>query len=86
MFYLVKATVNGHMAWTMMNASGNRGDDIRALRLCEMQPYTMLHPNAETEIPCVLGLQSDMEHKARSKAMRTVRYLFFRVQLMLICG
>jgi hypothetical protein len=56
----------------MMNASGNRGDDIRALRLCEMQPYEFLHPNGETAIFAVLGLQSDQEHKARSKAMRTV--------------
>ena len=55
-----------------MNASGNRGDDIRALRLCEMQPYEFLHPNGETTIFAVLGLQSDQEHKARSKAMRTV--------------
>jgi hypothetical protein len=57
----------------MMNASGNRGDDIRALRLCEMQPYRLLHPNGETTIPAVLGLQSDMEQKARSKGMKTVR-------------
>jgi hypothetical protein len=56
----------------MMNASGNRGDDIRALRLCEMQPYEFLHPNGETAIFAVLGLQSDQEHKTRSKAMRTV--------------
>ncbi|KIK06290.1 hypothetical protein K443DRAFT_3320 [Laccaria amethystina LaAM-08-1] len=54
-----------------MNASGNRGDDIRALRLCEMQPYQFLHPNGETTIPAVLGLQSDMEQKARSKGMKT---------------
>jgi hypothetical protein len=53
-----------------MNASGNRGDDIRALRLCEMQPYTFLHPNKETPIFCVLGLQS--EQKAGPKGMKTV--------------
>ncbi|KDR75964.1 hypothetical protein GALMADRAFT_225713 [Galerina marginata CBS 339.88] len=46
-------------------------DDIRALRLCEMQPYHFLHPNGETTIPAVLGLQSDMEQKARSKGMKT---------------
>ncbi|EDR01578.1 uncharacterized protein LACBIDRAFT_310608 [Laccaria bicolor S238N-H82] len=67
----LKPTINGHLAWTMMNASGNRGDDIRALRLCEMQPYQFLHPNGETSIPAVLGLQSDMEQKARSKGMKT---------------
>jgi len=70
----VKATINGHLAWTMMNASGNRGDDIRALHLCEMQPYQFLHPNNETSVYAVLGLQSDQEHKARSKAMRTVEF------------
>ncbi|KAF8800373.1 hypothetical protein BYT27DRAFT_7117820 [Phlegmacium glaucopus] len=67
----LKSTINGHLAWTMMNASGNRGDDIRALRLCEMQPYEFLHPNDDTAVFAVLGLQSDQEHKARSKAMRT---------------
>ncbi|EDR04062.1 uncharacterized protein LACBIDRAFT_330862 [Laccaria bicolor S238N-H82] len=66
-----KPTINGHLTWTMMNASGNHRDDIRALRLCEMQPYQFLHPNGETTIPTVLGLQSDMEQKARSKGMKT---------------
>lgn len=56
-----------------MHASGNRGDDIRALRLCEMQLYTFLHPDGHTEVPSVLGLQSDMEQKAKRKAMSTVR-------------
>ena len=55
-----------------MNASGNRGDDICALRLCEMQQYELLHPNGESPIFAVLGLQSDQEHKTWSKAMRTV--------------
>jgi len=44
----------------MMNVSGNCGDDIRALQLCEMQPYQFLHPNSKTTIPAVLGLQLDM--------------------------
>lgn len=71
-FAIVKATILGHLSWTLMNASGNRGDDIRALRLCEMQLYFFLHPNNETCIPAVLGLQSDMEQKAKRKAMSTV--------------
>ncbi|KDR71016.1 hypothetical protein GALMADRAFT_214050 [Galerina marginata CBS 339.88] len=77
---VLKSAINGHLAWTMMNASGNRGDDIRALRLCEMQPWTFLHPNNETRVFSVLGLQSDMEQKARAKAMRTTvnpRYTCF---------
>ncbi|KII86607.1 hypothetical protein PLICRDRAFT_113764, partial [Plicaturopsis crispa FD-325 SS-3] len=65
----IKSTINGHLAWTMMNASGNRGDDVRSLRLCEMQPYTFLHPNKDTAVFCVLGLQS--EQKAGPKGMQT---------------
>jgi len=65
-----------------MNASGNRGDDIRALRLCEMQRYELLHPNGETPIFAVLGLQSDQEHKTRSKAMRTVSNICLRFFLV----
>ncbi|KAF5370507.1 hypothetical protein D9615_010341 [Tricholomella constricta] len=65
----LKATINGHLSWCMMNASGNRGDDIRALRLCEMQPYTFLHPNGVTEVPSVLSLQS--EQKATRRGMKT---------------
>ncbi|KAF8055687.1 hypothetical protein FPV67DRAFT_1741394 [Lyophyllum atratum] len=65
----LKATINGHLAWTMMGASRNRGDDIRALRLCEMQPYVFLHPNGETSVPSVLGLQS--EQKASRRGMKT---------------
>ena len=61
-----------NLAWTMMNASGNQGDDIRALRLCEMQSYELLHPNGEAPIFTILGLQSDQEHKTKSKAMRTI--------------
>ena len=58
-----------------MNASGNRGDDIWALWLCEMQLYQFLHPNSETTIPAVLGLQLDMEQKAWAKGMKTVSKL-----------
>ncbi|KAG6848859.1 hypothetical protein H0H93_013373 [Arthromyces matolae] len=65
----LKSAINGHLAWNMMNASGNRGDDIRALRLCEMQPYTFLHPNGETDVPAVLGLQT--AHKASLRGMKT---------------
>ncbi|CAA7260308.1 unnamed protein product [Cyclocybe aegerita] len=68
----LKSTITGHLAWTMMNASGNRGDDVRALRLCEMQPYLdFVHPNGETSVFAILGLQSDQETKTRSKAMQT---------------
>ncbi|KAJ6450568.1 hypothetical protein C8R47DRAFT_1189292 [Mycena vitilis] len=63
-------TLNGHLAWTCQNASGNRGDDFRALKLCEMQPYIFLHPNKETSVSCVLGLQG--EEKAGKRGMKTV--------------
>ncbi|KAJ7772443.1 hypothetical protein B0H16DRAFT_1714643 [Mycena metata] len=62
--------LNGHLAWTCQNASGNRGDDFRALKLCEMQPYVFLHPNKETSVYCVLGLQG--EEKAGKKGMKTI--------------
>jgi hypothetical protein len=60
----------GHLAWTCQNASGNRGDDFRALKLSELQPYTWLHPNGETAVECVLGLQG--EEKAGKRGMKTV--------------
>ena len=67
----VHPTINGLLAWTCQNATGNRGDDFRALKLCDMQPYELLHPNLETEVYCVLGLQD--ESKTSNRGMRTVR-------------
>jgi hypothetical protein len=66
----VRSVVNGHLAWTAQNATGNRGDDFRALKLAELQPYTMLHPNKETAMFSMLGLQG--EEKAGRRGMRTV--------------
>lgn len=68
---LVRSTVNGHLAWTWQNATGNRGDDLRALRLAELQPFEMLHPDKETEIDTILGMQG--QEKAGRKGMKTVR-------------
>lgn len=51
-------------------ATGNRGDDLRSLRLCEMQPYDMPHPNNVQVIKSVLGLQG--EEKAGLKGMQSV--------------
>ncbi|KAG6908224.1 hypothetical protein DXG01_005696 [Tephrocybe rancida] len=65
----LKSAINGHLAWNMMNTSSNRGDDIRALHLSEMQPYEFLHPNGETSVPAVLGLQS--AQKAALRGMKT---------------
>ncbi|KAJ7476613.1 hypothetical protein FB451DRAFT_1460853 [Mycena latifolia] len=62
--------VNGHLSWACQNASGNRGDDFRALKLCEMQPYIFLRPNKETSVYCVLGLQG--EEKAGKRGMKTI--------------
>ena len=70
----VKMAINGHLAWTCQNASGNRGDDIRSLRLSELQPYQFLHPNLETSVCCVLGLQG--EEKAGRRGMKTVGVYF----------
>ena len=63
-------TINGFLAWTCQNATGNRGDDFRSLKLRDMQPYELLHPNLETEVYCVLGLQE--ESKTANRGMQTV--------------
>ncbi|KAG6848797.1 hypothetical protein H0H93_013955 [Arthromyces matolae] len=68
----LKSAINGHLAWNMMNSSGNRGDDIRSLRLCEMQPYTFLHPDGVTLVPAVLGLQSASKASVRRGMKTTV--------------
>lgn len=71
---LVHCTINGMLAWTCQNATGNRGDDFRALKLCDMQPYELLHPNLETDMYCVLGLQD--ESKTSKQGMKTVHPTF----------
>jgi hypothetical protein len=68
---LVKMSVMGHLAWTCQNVTGNRGDDFRSLKLSELQPYNWLHPNKETAVEGVLGLQG--EEKAGRRGMKTVR-------------
>ncbi|KIM35282.1 hypothetical protein M413DRAFT_32634 [Hebeloma cylindrosporum] len=65
----VHPCINRHLAWTLQNASGNRGDGICSLRLAELQPGKMLHPNNETEIPVIFGLQA--EDKAGKRGMKT---------------
>lgn len=68
----------GHIAWTCQNASGNRGDDLRALKQCDLQPYQILHPNMETVIPTILGLQD--EHKATKSGMQTASFIILADQ------
>lgn len=74
---VVRSVVNGHLAWTAQSATGNRGDDFRALKLAELQPYTLLHPNKETALYSVLGLQG--EEKAGRRGMRTVSNTFWSI-------
>ncbi|KAJ7722698.1 hypothetical protein B0H16DRAFT_1737605 [Mycena metata] len=69
---LVTSLVWGHLAWTAQHASGNRGDDFRALKLAELQPTVLKHPDKLTDIWAVLGMQS--EQKAGKRAMRTVAF------------
>jgi hypothetical protein len=57
----------------VQNASGNQGDDFRALKLSELQPYTFLHPNKETLVQSILGLQGE-EKAGAGHGMRTVRF------------
>lgn len=66
---IVKGAVHGHLAWSTQNASGNRGDDVRALKISELQPHEMLHPDSITKMSVVLGLQG--EEKAGLKGMQT---------------
>ncbi|KAF8202063.1 hypothetical protein K438DRAFT_1716644 [Mycena galopus ATCC 62051] len=66
----LRLSVFGHLAWTAQHASGNRGDDFRALKLAELQPYEMQHPVYDTTFPSVLGLQG--EEKAGRRGMRTI--------------
>ena len=63
--------INGHLAWMCQNVSSTHGDDFQALKLSELQPYTWLHPNQETAIYSVLGMQG--EEKAGKHDMKTVR-------------
>jgi hypothetical protein len=76
MICAVRQAVFGHLAHTAQHASGNRGDDFRAYRLAELQPYTMIHSNKVTAMPCTIGMQS--EEKAGQRGMKTVCafYLF----------
>ena len=66
----VRSVVNGHLAWTAQNVTGNHGDNFCVLKLAELQPYTMLHPNKETAMFSMLGLQG--EEKAGRQGMQTV--------------
>ncbi|KAL1941379.1 hypothetical protein VTO73DRAFT_7196 [Trametes versicolor] len=63
------STIKGYLSWTLCSASGKRGDDVRALKLCELQPYTLLHPDKLTQILAILGLQA--EDKTGSRSMKT---------------
>lgn len=55
----------------MQHAYGNCGDDFQVLKLAELQPYTFLHPNGHTPLPCVLGLQGE-EKAGAARGMHTV--------------
>jgi len=63
----LRCAIDGHLAWTLPNATGSRGDDVRALKLHELQPRTFLHPSRRTQLYRVVGSQS--EEKARRRGM-----------------
>lgn len=69
-YFIVKIAVKGHLAWCAQRATGNRGDDIRSLKLAELQPHIITHPNQDTKIDAVVGCQS--EEKAGKRGMKTV--------------
>ncbi|KAF4613240.1 hypothetical protein D9613_010772 [Agrocybe pediades] len=66
----LRSAINAHLAWTCQNASGNRGDDFRALRLAELQEFEWMHPDGQTPVFCVLGCQGE-EKAGASRGMRT---------------
>ncbi|KAJ7501390.1 hypothetical protein B0H11DRAFT_1713632, partial [Mycena galericulata] len=66
----IRLSVFGHLAWTAQHASGNRGDDFRALKLAELQFHVLLHPDRRTAMESILGLQG--EEKAGKRGMRTI--------------
>ncbi|KAJ3717335.1 hypothetical protein C8R42DRAFT_644596 [Lentinula raphanica] len=52
------------------HASGNCSDNVHALKLAELQPHTLFHPNKETAIFAMLELQG--EEKAGKQGLRMV--------------
>ncbi|KAF7311871.1 hypothetical protein MIND_00197900 [Mycena indigotica] len=67
----LRQAVFGLLAWNCQFQSGNRGDDFRALKLCELQPFIWLHPNRRTNVYAVLGCQG--EEKAGKRGMKTTK-------------
>ncbi|KAJ3967609.1 hypothetical protein EV361DRAFT_1036215 [Lentinula raphanica] len=57
---LARSTIFGHLAWCGQHGTGNRG----------LQPHTLLHPNKETAIPVMLGLQG--KEKAGKPGLKSV--------------
>ncbi|KAJ7857354.1 hypothetical protein B0H13DRAFT_1960478 [Mycena leptocephala] len=66
----LRLAIFGHLSWTAQHASGNRGDDFRALKLAEIQWHLLTHPDNRTTMLSILGLQG--EEKAGKRGMRTV--------------
>ncbi|KAJ3840545.1 hypothetical protein F5878DRAFT_640289 [Lentinula raphanica] len=63
-------------------ATGNWGDDFRTLKLAKLQPHTLLHPNKETAILAILGLQGkEKAGKCGLKTMINPSYMTFIPQL-----
>ncbi|KAF9487871.1 hypothetical protein BDN71DRAFT_1594253 [Pleurotus eryngii] len=71
----VKSAIMEHLVWILMNATGCCGDDIHALKLCELQPYELVHPTYHTPIFAILGVQS--QHKAQQRKMSTTVNLVY---------
>ncbi|PBK88650.1 hypothetical protein ARMGADRAFT_1047408 [Armillaria gallica] len=67
-FLAVRIAVFRHLAWTCQMASRNHSDDFQSLRLVELQPYVWLHPNKQTQVFSVLGMQG--EKKANRRGMQ----------------
>ncbi|KAF9489783.1 hypothetical protein BDN71DRAFT_1435158 [Pleurotus eryngii] len=53
--------IYGHVAWVMQTASGNWGDDLCALKLAELQPWTVWIAHCDP-VCCLLGAFTLLMH------------------------
>ena len=75
----MRVAIMGHLAWTLQNATGNRGDDTRAILLCQLQYHQLLHPNNETVLEGAVIVAH--EGKTMRKTMESVSISLRRIRL-----
>ncbi|KAF9485137.1 hypothetical protein BDN70DRAFT_675792 [Pholiota conissans] len=55
----LQSAVNGHLGWSLQITSRRRGDNFLIMRLDEIRPYILLHPNGDIAIQAVILLHND---------------------------